>query len=114
MKTFIIALTCGSALAAKGRCGPLFGNQKCVGTYSGKGGMEYCNTRNGWCGVTSAHKNAQPGNRFDYCPPGRCGPKYCNQACVGTYSKGGREYCNTRNGWCGVTSAHKNAQRGDA
>ena len=48
----------------KGRCGPLFSNRKC----NCSGWEIYCNTDNGWCGNTAAHKNAQAGSQFD-CPP---------------------------------------------
>jgi hypothetical protein len=53
----------------KGRCGNLFGNAKCTGTYSGAANPEYCNEANGWCGTTSGHKNAQASTAFDYVPP---------------------------------------------
>ena len=42
----------------KGRCGPLFNEQKCP-----PGG--YCNEANGWCGITDAHKNAQESTKYD-------------------------------------------------
>lgn len=44
-----------------GRCGPKFQNRKC----NCSGYEKYCNTANGWCGNTSAHKNAQKGDEFD-------------------------------------------------
>jgi len=44
-----------------GRCGPLFGGRKC----NCSGWEEYCNTNNGWCGNTDAHKNAQEGTEYD-------------------------------------------------
>jgi len=47
----------------KGRCGPLFGGRSCDCT----GWELYCNTANGWCGQTNAHKNAQSGDEYD-CP----------------------------------------------
>merc|ERR1711982_75696 len=47
----------------KGRCGPLFGGRSCDCT----GWELYCNTANGWCGQTNAHKNAQRGDEYD-CP----------------------------------------------
>jgi len=42
-----------------GRCGPLFDGQVC----ECPGG--YCNTETGFCGDTSAHKNAQFGEEYD-------------------------------------------------
>jgi hypothetical protein len=99
-----------------GRCGPNFGNTKCTGKYSGADSPEYCNEANGWCGTTSAHKNAQASTTYDYVPPsGRCGPLFGHSKCTGTYSRSDGtapvlEYCNEANGWCGTTSAHKNAQ----
>ena len=41
-----------------GRCGPLFNEQKCSPG-------EYCNEKNGWCGTTDAHKNAQASTKYD-------------------------------------------------
>ena len=26
----------------------------------------YCNTENGWCGNTTAHRDAQPGDEYDW------------------------------------------------
>ena len=81
-----------------GRCGPKFNEQKCQPG-------EYCNERNGWCGTTDAHKNAQASTKYDgESLEGRCGPKFNEQKCQPG------EYCNERNGWCGTTDAHKNAQ----
>eukprot|EP00660_Eupelagonema_oceanica_P014121 gene14121-biopygen37032 len=55
-----------------GRCGPLFGNAVCGGVVGGAG---YCNTQNGWCGGTTRHRDAQPGDRFDSSRlPAHCRP----------------------------------------
>ena len=43
--------------------------------------------------------------------PGRCGPEWggrCNKDLVDD-----AVYCNERNGWCGASDGHKNAQEGD-
>ena len=45
-----------------GRCGPLFDGAQCPG-----GGADYCNSENGWCGHSHAHKAAADadGNTYD-------------------------------------------------
>ena len=45
------------------RCGPYYGG-RCNKNLPSN--AEYCNTENGWCGNTNAHKNAQPGDEFDW------------------------------------------------
>jgi len=90
---------------ALGRCGPKFDGRKC----NCSGWEKYCNTDNGWCGDTDAHKNAQPGTEYDCKDPGRCGPKFSGRKCNCEQFE---EYCNTDNGWCGNTDAHKDAQDG--
>eukprot|EP00660_Eupelagonema_oceanica_P019545 gene19545-biopygen35559 len=53
------------------RCGPLFDNAHC----NCLRGRLYCNTQNGWCGSTMAHKKAQPGDEYDCSTlPSRCRP----------------------------------------
>jgi len=49
---------------ANGRCGPKFNNAYCSNRREQTWDV-YCNEANGWCGVTSAHKNAQKSTRFD-------------------------------------------------
>merc|ERR1712150_136975 len=90
----------------KGRCGPLFSGRRC----DCSGWEIYCNTDNGWCGETDAHKDAQAGDQYDCRPSGRCGPLFGDRSCD---CSGWEIYCNTDNGWCGDTDAHKNAQAGD-
>ena len=48
-----------------GRCGPNWGGRcnKNLGSDA-----VYCNVDNGWCGVTDAHKNAQPSDTYDWAP----------------------------------------------
>ena len=46
-----------------GRCGPLYWGRVC----NCNGYEVYCNTDNGWCGTSNAHKNAQPCKLYD-CP----------------------------------------------
>jgi len=46
---------------SQGRCGPLFNGRVC----DCSGREKYCNTANGWCGVTGAHMNAQAGEEYD-------------------------------------------------
>ena len=48
-----------------GRCGPSWGGRcnKKLADYA-----VYCNEENGWCGVTSAHKNAQYSDIYDWEP----------------------------------------------
>ena len=47
-----------SPIDTTGRCGPLFNEQKCQPG-------NYCNEKNGWCGTTDAHKNAQASTKYD-------------------------------------------------
>eukprot|EP01047_Picozoa_sp_COSAG01_P081777 COSAG01_NODE_16442_length_1236_cov_1.753738_1_plen_302_part_00 len=108
----------GAASACQaGRCGPLHNNCMCSGTYSGPNAVEYCNEDNGWCGVTSAHQNAQISDAYDYIPngagcyAGRCGPLFNQCMCSGTGSgPNAPEYCNEDSGWCGTSAAHRDAQ----
>lgn len=84
-------------------------------------------TRNGrpWCLKTSqSSANMYPKRGHDYyaknwshysgskCPtePGRCGPKFFGAYCTGGELRPYDKWCNEDNGWCGDTSAHKNAQ----
>jgi len=70
---------------------------------------------NGWCGNSAAHKAAQTTTKYEYkagceCPGEiatdmKCGPENNDQICPKDYP-----YCNSRNGWCGNTAAHKAAQ----
>ena len=60
--------TCNEGYLGPGRCGPLAGYSRCGG-----GGSTpepdhaiYCNEENGWCGNTLAHRDAQPGNSYDF------------------------------------------------
>jgi len=48
------------------RCGPLFGGKRCNQNLIGY--AVYCNTDNGWCGTTNAHKNAQSDDIYDFNP----------------------------------------------
>jgi hypothetical protein len=95
MKLFCL-ISAFVAVAASGRCGPLFDNTKCTGTYSGRTAPEYCNEGNGWCGTTSAHKNAQASTAFDYVPPTESSANFqlwsggCNQHSTGS---GWSQYC---------------------
>jgi len=54
-----------------GRCGPDFNGAKCSGMPSW---AIYCHTANGWCGKTSAHRDAQSGSEYD---KSSCGTWYC-------------------------------------
>ena len=109
-----------------GRCGPKFGNVRCnmkLESYA-----MYCNEYNGWCGITSEHKNSQSTDAYDYkpkscnwqCPPlnqnldnsGRCGPLFDSVRCNPNLESWAI-YCNEGNGWCGNTDDHKNAQESD-
>jgi hypothetical protein len=53
-----------TGLSKEGRCGPKFGDIKCTAS------LPYCSRdcseRNGWCGISDAHKNAQASNMFNY------------------------------------------------
>ena len=60
--------TCNEGYLGPGRCGPLAGYSRCGG-----GGSTpepdyaiYCNEENGWCGDTTTHRDAQPGNSYDF------------------------------------------------
>jgi hypothetical protein len=104
----------GASACQAGRCGPLYNNCMCSGTYSGPNAVEYCNEDNGWCGVTSAHRDAQINDAYDYIPngagcyAGRCGPLFNQCMCSGTGSgPNAPEYCNEDSGWCGTTAAHR-------
>jgi len=44
-----------------GRCGPAFYGYSCLKD------IPYCNEASGWCGVTPAHRDAQPSTAYDYC-----------------------------------------------
>jgi hypothetical protein len=60
------------SISTNGRCGPLYNNTVC----GGRPWAIYCNTQNGWCGNSSAHKHAQPGNKYDNAViPSRCRKK---------------------------------------
>ena len=48
-----------------GRCGPLFGGKRCNKNLGDERWI-YCNTANGWCGNTDAHKNWQEGDEYDW------------------------------------------------
>jgi len=41
-------------------CGPTKNNQNCCAN------NPYCNEASGWCGTTAAHRDAQPGDMYDY------------------------------------------------
>jgi len=49
---------------------------------------------------------------YDTNNPGRCGPQFRGHRC-NKHLKSYALYCNTDNGWCGDTDAHKNAQSTD-
>ena len=55
-----------------GRCGPRFRGRcnKDLADYA-----VYCNVKNGWCGTSAAHMNAQSGDEYDWKPTG-CQGKY--------------------------------------
>jgi len=112
---------CPMLSEVQGRCGPLYGRcNKLEAAWA-----VYCNTRNGWCGDSDAHRDAQEGDMYDFkttncsilaCIPlsttkGRCGPQYGR--CDATESPTSI-YCNLNNHWCGNTLAHQLAQPSDA
>lgn len=101
--------SCTAVPCPEGSVGLVYGN-------TGTGGLSGCKTLVGWKGSVSAAAN------FPYykstlasCPTvrsdGRCGPKFGGALCAGNPSWA--VYCNTENGWCGKTEAHKTAQPGN-
>ena len=57
-------LDCKPISNVRGRCGPDFGG-RCNKSFNDTVFL-YCNTANGWCGNTDNHKNAQPGDEYDW------------------------------------------------
>merc|ERR1712176_344646 len=113
---------CPGLSATRGRCGPKYGG-RCNRELASD--AIFCNSKNGWCGNTDAHRNAQPSeDKWDAAPStcqvlttvvqvcpglsktrGRCGPNYggrCNRELASDAI-----FCNSKNGWCGNTAAHR-------
>ena len=62
---FLLDVECHPLSKTLGRCGPKWGGRcnKDLVDYA-----VYCNTENGWCGITDAHKNEQIGDEYDWEP----------------------------------------------
>ena len=78
-----------------GRCGPIFNYVRCNKNL--KSWALYCNTDNGWCGDTPAHRDAQSSDAYDFAPTTSC--------TISTYDSGGysakigtREYTDSGEG----------------
>lgn len=111
-------------------CGPLYGDSVCNCAHAGKDFM-YCNEENGWCGQSAEHQKRSSG-KYD-CggaarqpspprpPPGvkpyvwgvpYCGPLFEGGVCDCRAAGKPFLFCNEKNGWCGMSQAHRDLSSG--
>ena len=65
---FFLVVDCNPISNTPNRCGPDYG--RCNKDVREE--AEYCNTENGWCGNSDAHKNAQIGDEYDWVSSSAC------------------------------------------
>ena len=69
-------IACPQAVSSGSRCGPDYGGGRCNKTVHPD--AIYCNSENGWCGNTDAHKDAQPDEDIYDWQPTSCRCMSCN------------------------------------